>query len=138
MSADASADKSAEFPSTDDKPKDRGRRYKWYQKTWNEILFSSFWYHLYLLPLLVYRQVKEVQLIFQLMYQLTSQRNQLKKKYHKYLAKKYQIWLVVIKDTNRKIRKTEFIYICAFKSGSSSSSVNTGEVWGDLSRAKKV
>ena len=30
------------------------------------------------------------------------------------------------KDTNRKIRKTEFIYICHSKNGSSSSTVNTG------------
>ena len=29
------------------------------------------------------------------------------------------------KDTNRKIRKTEFIYICGSKNGSSSSKVNT-------------
>ena len=32
----------------------------------------------------------------------------------------------VYKDTNRKIRKTEFIYICGSKNGSSSSAVNTG------------
>ena len=32
------------------------------------------------------------------------------------------------KDTNRKIRKTEFIYIFGCKNGSSSSAVNTGEV----------
>ena len=30
------------------------------------------------------------------------------------------------KATNRKIRKTEFIYICGSKNGSSSSAVNTG------------
>ena len=40
------------------------------------------------------------------------------------------------KDTYRKIRKTGFIYICGFKNGSSSSTENTGEVWGDVSRAK--
>ena len=33
-----------------------------------------------------------------------------------------------VKDTNRKIRQTEFIYICGSKNGSSSSTVNTGEV----------
>ena len=33
-----------------------------------------------------------------------------------------------IKDTNRKIRKTRFIYICVSKNGSSSSTVNTSEV----------
>ena len=32
------------------------------------------------------------------------------------------------KDTNRKIRKTEFIYIGGSKNGSSSSTVNTGKV----------
>ena len=32
------------------------------------------------------------------------------------------------KDTNRKIRKIEFIYICGSKNGFSSSTVNTGEV----------
>ena len=32
------------------------------------------------------------------------------------------------KDTNRKIRKPEFIYICGSKNGSSSSAVNLGEV----------
>ena len=36
------------------------------------------------------------------------------------------------KDTNKKIRKTEFIYICGSKNGFSSSTVNTGEVWGDI------
>ena len=41
------------------------------------------------------------------------------------------------KDTNRKVRRTEFIYICGSKNGSSSSAVNTGEVWGDVSRAQK-
>ena len=35
--------------------------------------------------------------------------------------------LVVTKDTNRKIRKTKFIYICGSKNGSSSSAVKTGE-----------
>ena len=35
---------------------------------------------------------------------------------------------VITKDTNRKIRKTEFVYICGSKSGSSNSAVNTGEV----------
>ena len=38
----------------------------------------------------------------------------------------------IIKDTNRKIRKTEFIYICGSKKGSSNSAVNTGEIWGDV------
>ena len=33
------------------------------------------------------------------------------------------------KDTNRKIRKTEFIYICSSNIGFSSSAVYTGEVW---------
>ena len=33
-----------------------------------------------------------------------------------------------VKDTNRKIRQTEFIYICGSKNGSSSSAANTGEV----------
>ena len=42
------------------------------------------------------------------------------------------------KDTNRKIGKTEFIYICGSKTGSNCSSVNTGEVWGDVRHAKKV
>ena len=32
------------------------------------------------------------------------------------------------KDTNRKIRKLDFIYICGSKNSSSSSAVNTGEV----------
>ena len=32
------------------------------------------------------------------------------------------------KDTNGKIGKTEFIYICGSKNGSSSSTVNTGKV----------
>ena len=32
------------------------------------------------------------------------------------------------KDTNRKIRNTEFIYICGSKNGSNSSRVNTGEI----------
>ena len=41
------------------------------------------------------------------------------------------------KDTNRKIRKTEFIYICGSKNGSSGG-VNTGEVWGDVSRTEKA
>ena len=36
------------------------------------------------------------------------------------------------KDTNRKIWKTEFIYICGSKNGSSSSAVNTGDIWGDV------
>ena len=45
---------------------------------------------------------------------------------------------VCIKDTNIKIRKTEFIYICASKNGSSSSTVKTGEVWGDVSRTQKM
>ena len=35
---------------------------------------------------------------------------------------------VICKDTNRKISRTEFIYICGSKNGSSSSAVNTGEV----------
>ena len=39
---------------------------------------------------------------------------------------------------NRKIRKTEFIYICGSKNGSSSSTVNTGEIWGDVSRVQTV
>ena len=34
----------------------------------------------------------------------------------------------LVKDTNRKIRKTEFIDICGSKNGSSRSAVNTGEV----------
>ena len=45
------------------------------------------------------------------------------------------------KDTNRKIRKirkNEFIYNCGSKNGSSSSTVNTGEVWGDVSGAQKA
>ena len=32
------------------------------------------------------------------------------------------------KDANRKMRKTEFIYICGSKKSSSNSTVNTGEV----------
>ena len=32
------------------------------------------------------------------------------------------------KDTNRKIRKTEYIYICGSKNGYSCSAINTGEV----------
>ena len=36
----------------------------------------------------------------------------------------YPYPLPLIKDTNRKIRKTEFIYICGSKNGA----VNTGEV----------
>ena len=32
------------------------------------------------------------------------------------------------KDTNRKIRKTEFIYICCSKNGSGNSAVNTGDM----------
>ena len=32
------------------------------------------------------------------------------------------------KDTNRRIRKAEFIYICGSKNGSCSSTVNTSEV----------
>ena len=36
--------------------------------------------------------------------------------------------IIKSKDTNRKIRKTDFIYICGFKNGSSSSTENTGEV----------
>ena len=35
-------------------------------------------------------------------------------------------------STNRKI------YICGSKKGSSNSAVNTGEVWGDTSRAQKA
>ena len=35
---------------------------------------------------------------------------------------------VVSKDTNRMIRKTEFIYICGSKNGFSSSAENNGEV----------
>ena len=42
------------------------------------------------------------------------------------------------KDTNRKIRKTELIYICGSKNGSSSSTETTGEVRGDVSRAQKL
>ena len=42
------------------------------------------------------------------------------------------------KNTNRKIRKTEFIYICGSKNGSSSSTENTGEVWGNASRVQKA
>ena len=41
------------------------------------------------------------------------------------------------KDTNRKIRKTEFIYICGSKNGSNSSLENTGEVWDDVTRTQK-
>ena len=41
------------------------------------------------------------------------------------------------KDTNRKIGKTEFIYICGSKNGSSSNTVNTGEVWGDVNHEQK-
>ena len=37
------------------------------------------------------------------------------------------------KDTNRKISKTEFIYICGSKNDSSRSAVNTGEVCRDAS-----
>ena len=44
---------------------------------------------------------------------------------------KKQYKVVFVKDTNRKISKTEFIYIYGSKNGSSSSAVNTGEVWGD-------
>ena len=33
-----------------------------------------------------------------------------------------------IKDTNIKIRKTEFIYICGSKNGSNCSAVNSGEI----------
>ena len=33
----------------------------------------------------------------------------------------------ITKDTNRKIRKTEFIYICGSKNGSIGSTVITGE-----------
>ena len=40
----------------------------------------------------------------------------------------------ICKDTNIKIRKTKFIYTCGSKKGSSSSTVNTGEVWGNVSR----
>ena len=36
--------------------------------------------------------------------------------------------MVITKYTNRKIRKTEFIYICGSKNVSSSSAGNTGEV----------
>ena len=43
-----------------------------------------------------------------------------------------------IKDTYRKIRKTEFIYNCGSENGSTSSAVNTGEVWGDVSHAQKA
>ena len=50
----------------------------------------------------------------------------------------YTIRTADSKDTNRKIRKTEFIYICGSKNGSSSSTVNTGEVWGDMSHAQKA
>ena len=42
------------------------------------------------------------------------------------------------KDTYRKIRKTDFIYICGSKNGFSSSAVNTGEIWGDASCAQKA
>ena len=44
----------------------------------------------------------------------------------------YKVCSVVewAKDTNRKIRKTEFIYICGSKNGSSSSIVIPDEVWG--------
>ena len=47
-------------------------------------------------------------------------------------GQKDELWS---KDTNRKIRKNEFIYICGSKNGSSNSTVNTGEVWGDVSHA---
>ena len=33
--------------------------------------------------------------------------------------------IILDQDTNRKIRKTEFIYICGSQNGSSSSAVNT-------------
>ena len=42
------------------------------------------------------------------------------------------------KDTNRKIRKTEFIFICRSKNGSSSSAVNTGDIWSDVSHVQKA
>ena len=42
------------------------------------------------------------------------------------------------KDTTRKIRKPEFIYICGSKNGFSSSAVKTGEVWGNESRKQKA
>ena len=45
---------------------------------------------------------------------------------------------MVSKDTNRKIRKTELIYICGSKNGSSCSTVNTAEVWGYVSPAEKT
>ena len=42
------------------------------------------------------------------------------------------------KDTNRKIRKNKFIYICGSKNGYSRSAVNTGEVLGDASHVQKA
>ena len=48
--------------------------------------------------------------------------------YKKYVAR------FPLMHTNRKIRKTEFICICGSKNGSSSSTVNTSEVWGDVIR----
>ena len=53
------------------------------------------------------------------------------------LIKVWRCQFTSTKDTNRKIRKTEFICICGSKNGSSSSTVNTGKVWGDMSSAKK-
>ena len=44
----------------------------------------------------------------------------------------------LVKDTNRKIRKTEFKDICGSKNGSNSSAVNTGEVLGDVSLEQKA
>ena len=41
-------------------------------------------------------------------------------------------------DTNRKIRKTEFIYICGSKNCSNNCTENTGEVWGDVISAQKA
>ena len=58
---------------------------------------------------------------------------QIRKTYHLMFNKKFDL---ANKDTNRKIGKTEFIYcICGSKNGSSNSTVNIGEVWGDVSRA---
>ena len=45
---------------------------------------------------------------------------------------------VFYKDTNRKIKTAEFIYICGSKNGSSHRIVNTGEVWGNMGQLQKA
>ena len=77
MSADASAEKSAELPSPDDKPKEEEDTdgTKKMKKEFHFMFFGTIC--IFFLDLLVYRQLKEIQLIYQLMHQLTSQRNQL-------------------------------------------------------------